>query len=179
MRKMKKRFFPLIAFAILLAVAIPSAALINFISIDVSPSTVTAGQNFQITVTAVETGSSPIMGMSLGRNGNYVTQNCLPAQTCIKTWTLNEAAAGQYTYIIRAWNSNGQTSLDSVTVNVQGGSPPQTFIFRTSAIDGASMDNNDQLVYINPSTIKVGSVSKTGTPYASFTVNMNQELNVD
>ena len=60
----------MIAFAILLAVAIPSAALINFISIDVSPSTVTAGQNFQITVTAVETGSSPIMGMSLGRNGN-------------------------------------------------------------------------------------------------------------
>ncbi|MDD5086376.1 MAG: MopE-related protein, partial [Candidatus Nanoarchaeia archaeon] len=52
-------------------------------------------------------------------------------------------------------------------------SSAEAYLFRTAAIDGPSYCEDGLYVYINPSTINVGGVIKTGTPAANFNVNAN------
>ena len=54
----------------------------------------------------------------------------------------------------------------------------KTYLFRTAAIDGPSYANHGLYVYINPCTINVGGVTKTGTPAANFYVNANTVYDV-
>ena len=57
-------------------------------------------------------------------------------------------------------------------------SSAEAYLFRTAAIDGPSYANQGLYVYINPCTITVGGVTKTGTPAANFNVNSNTVYDV-
>ncbi|MHA1483646.1 MAG: hypothetical protein ACTSQA_09485, partial [Candidatus Heimdallarchaeaceae archaeon] len=57
-------------------------------------------------------------------------------------------------------------------------SSAEAYLFRTAAIDGPSYANQGLYVYINPCTINVGGVTKTGTPAANFYVNANTVYDV-
>ena len=54
----------------------------------------------------------------------------------------------------------------------------EAYLFRTAAIDGPSYCEDGLYVYINPCTIDVGGVTKTGTPAANFNVNANTVYDV-
>ena len=49
-----------------------------------------------------------------------------------------------------------------------------TYIFLTAAIDGPSFDADGSYIYLNPCTIDVDGVTKTGIPGAAFEVTSNK-----
>ncbi|MBD3313854.1 PKD domain-containing protein, partial [Candidatus Woesearchaeota archaeon] len=179
-RDMKgKAIFPLLILGMILLMAVPGSAIVGFLNVNVNNGQpVMAGDDFTIQVSAYDPIFN-VMSLTLERDGSLITRNCMPAHTCIRSWTITEAQAGQYTYMITGENEVGQSHTESVSVNVLGQAEEDTYVFVTGSIIGPEKTNNDREVFIDPSTVRIeGYGQRTADHYADFDVTADTELNV-
>ncbi|MBN1543965.1 DUF2341 domain-containing protein, partial [Candidatus Woesearchaeota archaeon] len=143
----------------------------------------TPGETFTITITATDS-DDLVTRISLGRapytGSDFDIRDCNPAShSCTIEFEMSEAAAGAYTYMIKAKNERNQIVNDAITVNVVEHTTTSSFNFRTAAMDG--QDYGMGIIdYVNSEIFVWGDdvtgLTLAGTPFATFSVPSNQLL---
>ncbi|MBU2561238.1 MAG: carboxypeptidase-like regulatory domain-containing protein, partial [Nanoarchaeota archaeon] len=160
----------------------PASRELHIDSKEVSGDT-TPGETFTITITAADS-DDLVTRISLGRApyhaADFNIRDCDPAaNTCTIEFEMSEAAAGTYTYMIKAKNERNQIVNDAITVNVVEHTTTSSFNFRTAAMDGEDYGRGI-IDYVNSEIFVWGDyvegLTLTGTPFATFTVPSNQLL---
>ncbi|MCX6706566.1 MAG: hypothetical protein NT001_00270, partial [Candidatus Woesearchaeota archaeon] len=83
-------------------------------------------------------------------------------------------------------SSSSRSVYPAVSIPIQSSSDVSAaastkvkFHWVMAAIDGPSMDNNDNLVYLNPSSVKINNVgTKSATPFTQFNVSADTRYDI-
>lgn len=139
-------------------------------------------QNFTIEATASDPDndmSALTLGVAPYGEADFMPQPCTSGTTCTKSWTLNQAEPGLYTYRVKAKNELNQIITEDVVVHVLEEATTDTFIFRTAGVEAGPYFLLNAYEYINPVNVSIhdwlGRLlgSQVGSPFATFNVSSN------